>query len=47
MRTDVAILTKEGGGSPVRNPSTSAEDSRLASLISLEEILKQVEVIAP
>lgn len=45
MRTDVAILTKEGGGSPVRNPSTSAEDSRLASLISLEEILKQVEEI--
>eukprot|EP01018_Ginkgo_biloba_P002957 Gb_34369 [translate_table: standard] len=45
MRTDVALLTKEEGGSPVRNPSTAAEDARLASLISLEDILKQVEDI--
>lgn len=45
MRSDVALLTLEDGGSPVRNPSTAAEDARLASLISLDGILKQVKDI--
>lgn len=44
MRSDTALLTKEEGGSPVRNPSTAAEDARLASLISLDGILKKVKV---
>lgn len=44
MRTDVALLTLEEGGSPIRNPSTAAEDARLASLISLDGILNQVKV---
>ena len=41
----MALLTLEGRSSPVRNPSTAAEDARLASLISLDGILKQVKVI--
>ncbi|THU70314.1 hypothetical protein C4D60_Mb08t23690 [Musa balbisiana] len=45
MRSDTALLTKEEGGSPIRNPSTAAEDARLASLISLDAILKQVKEI--
>ncbi|RRT72353.1 hypothetical protein B296_00033949 [Ensete ventricosum] len=45
MRSDTALLTKEEGGSPIRNPSTAAEDARLASLISLDAILKQVKLI--
>lgn len=45
MRGDIALLTLEGGGSPVPNPSTSAEDARLASLISLDGILKQIKDI--
>ncbi|KAL5992670.1 Kinesin-like protein KIN-14L [Asimina triloba] len=45
MRSDIALLTKEEGGSPIRNPSTAAEDARLASLISLDGILKQVKDI--
>ncbi|XVF59093.1 hypothetical protein PTKIN_Ptkin07bG0247200 [Pterospermum kingtungense] len=46
MRSDAALLTLEnGGGSPVQNPSTAAEDARLASLISLDGILKQVKDI--
>ena len=44
MRSDVALLTKEEGGSPIRNPSTASEDARIASLMSLEDILKQAEV---
>lgn len=44
MRGDMALLTQEGG-SPIRNPSTAAEDARLASLISLDSILKQVKEI--
>lgn len=44
MRSDVALLTLEEGGSPIRNPSTAAEDARLASLISLDGILNQVKV---
>lgn len=44
MRSDVALLTLEEGGSPIRNPSTAAEDARLASLISLDGILHQVKV---
>ncbi|KAI5063542.1 hypothetical protein GOP47_0022089 [Adiantum capillus-veneris] len=45
MRADVALLTKEEGGSPIRNPSTASEDARIASLMSLEEIVKQAEDI--
>lgn len=45
MRSDVALLTLGDGGSPVRNPNTAAEDARLASLISLDAITKQVKVI--
>ncbi|KAL3721785.1 hypothetical protein ACJRO7_034169 [Eucalyptus globulus] len=45
MRSDAALLTLEGGSSPTRNPSTAAEDARLASLISLDGILKQVKVL--
>lgn len=44
MRSDVALLTLENGGSPIQNPSTATEDARLASLISLDRILKQVKV---
>jgi hypothetical protein len=45
MRSDVALLTLESGGSPIRNPSTAAEDARLASLISLDGIMKQLKDI--
>jgi hypothetical protein len=45
MRSDAALLTLEDGGLPVQNPSTAAEDARLASLISLDGILKQVKVL--
>lgn len=44
MKNDVALVTLEDGSSPVRNPSTAAEDARLASLISLDGILNQVKV---
>ncbi|CAK7339628.1 unnamed protein product [Dovyalis caffra] len=43
MRSDAALLTLEDGGLPVQNPSTAAEDARLASLISLDGILKQAK----
>ncbi|XP_068636720.1 kinesin-like protein KIN-14L isoform X3 [Aristolochia californica] len=46
MRSDIALLTKEQGGSPIQNPSTASEDARLASLISLDGILKQVKDIS-
>ncbi|KAJ0098110.1 hypothetical protein Patl1_28315 [Pistacia atlantica] len=45
MRSDVALLMLEDGGSPVQNPNTAAEDARLASLISLDAIIKQVKDI--
>ncbi|OMO73007.1 hypothetical protein COLO4_27349 [Corchorus olitorius] len=45
MRNDAALLTLETGSSPIQNPSTAAEDARLASLISLDGILKQVKDI--
>ncbi|KAF5454413.1 hypothetical protein F2P56_024081, partial [Juglans regia] len=45
MRGDVALLTLEDGGSPIQNPSTAAEDARLASLISLDGIVKQIKDI--
>jgi len=45
MRTDTALLAKEEGGSPIRNPPTAAEDARLASLISLDNILKQIKEV--
>ncbi|PON84753.1 Kinesin-like protein Kca1/Kca [Trema orientale] len=45
MRSDAALLTLEDGGPPIQNPSTAAEDARLASLISLDGILKQVKDI--
>ncbi|KAL2521761.1 Kinesin-like protein KCA1 [Forsythia ovata] len=45
MKSDAAMLNLEDGASPIRNPSTAAEDARLASLISLDSILKQVKEI--
>ncbi|XP_058184981.1 kinesin-like protein KIN-14B [Rhododendron vialii] len=45
MRSDAALLTLQDDGSPVNNPSTAAEDARLASLISLDGLLKQVKDI--
>ncbi|KAF3320701.1 kinesin-like protein KCA2 [Carex littledalei] len=45
MRSDSALLSKEEGGSPIRNPSTAVEDARLASLISLDNLLKQAKEI--
>ncbi|KAG4121586.1 hypothetical protein ERO13_D11G217000v2 [Gossypium hirsutum] len=45
MRNDAALLSLENGSSPIQNPSTAAEDARLASLISLDGILKQVKDI--
>lgn len=45
MKNDIALLMLEDGGSPIQNPSTAVEDARLASLISLDGILKQVKVI--
>ncbi|KAG2391736.1 Kinesin-like protein [Vigna angularis] len=45
IRTDWYFTTLENGGSPVQNFSTAAEDARLASLISLDRILKQVKDI--
>jgi len=47
MKSDAALLNLEEGSSPIPNPSTAAEDSRLASLISLDGILKQVKVFIP
>ncbi|CAI9111458.1 OLC1v1011681C2 [Oldenlandia corymbosa var. corymbosa] len=43
MRSDTALLTLAGSGSPIRNPSTATEDARLASLVSLDGILKQAK----
>ncbi|XP_073158813.1 kinesin-like protein KIN-14B isoform X2 [Henckelia pumila] len=45
MKIDAALLTLEDGATPIRNPSTAAEDARLASLISLDGMLKQVKEI--
>ncbi|XP_021803141.1 kinesin-like protein KIN-14B [Prunus avium] len=45
IRSDVALLTLQDGGPPIQNPSTAAEDARLASLISLDGIVKQVKDI--
>ncbi|KAI3717567.1 hypothetical protein L1987_69269 [Smallanthus sonchifolius] len=45
MKGDNALLTLEDGGSPIRNPSSAAEDARLASLIALDSILKQIKEI--
>lgn len=44
MKSDVVMLSLEDGAAAIRNPSTAAEDARLASLISLDGILKQVKV---
>ncbi|XP_017252657.1 kinesin-like protein KIN-14B isoform X2 [Daucus carota subsp. sativus] len=46
MRSDGAFLALQDGGSPIRNPSTAAEDARLSSLITLEGILNQVKDIS-
>ncbi|KAF7829290.1 kinesin-like protein KIN-14B [Senna tora] len=43
IKSDVALLKLEDGGSPIQSPSTAAEDARLASLISLDGILKQIK----
>ncbi|XP_042038788.1 kinesin-like protein KIN-14B [Salvia splendens] len=45
MKNDAEMLNLESGAAPIRNPSTAAEDARLASLISLDSILKQVKDI--
>lgn len=45
MRGEAMVLTLEDGGSQIPNPSTAAEDARLASLISLDGLLKQVKDI--
>ncbi|GAA0147431.1 microtubule binding motor protein [Lithospermum erythrorhizon] len=45
MRNDEALLTLHDGGSPIRNPSTATEDARLASLVSLDGIVKQIKDI--
>ncbi|CAN0858315.1 Kinesin-like protein KIN-14A [Linum grandiflorum] len=45
MKNDEALLTLENGSPPIQNPSTAAEDARLASLISLDSILKHVKDI--
>ncbi|XP_028754551.1 kinesin-like protein KIN-14B [Neltuma alba] len=45
MRSDVALLKLDDGGSPIQSPSTAAEDARLASLIALDGILKQIKDI--
>ncbi|KAL4569269.1 hypothetical protein LXL04_024905 [Taraxacum kok-saghyz] len=45
MKNDGALLTLEDGGSPIRNPSSAAEDARLASLIALDGIMKQLKEI--
>ncbi|XP_065873020.1 kinesin-like protein KIN-14B isoform X2 [Euphorbia lathyris] len=45
LRNDMALLTLDDGGSSIHNPSTAAEDARLASLISLDGISKQVKDI--
>nr|XP_043638711.1 kinesin-like protein KIN-14B isoform X2 [Erigeron canadensis] len=45
MKGDNALLTLEDGGSPIRNPSSAAEDARLASLIALDGILKHIKEI--
>ncbi|KAG6387311.1 hypothetical protein SASPL_152498 [Salvia splendens] len=44
MKNDTEMLNLESGAAPIRSPSTSAEDARLVSLISLDSILKQVKV---
>ncbi|KAJ8771171.1 hypothetical protein K2173_025764 [Erythroxylum novogranatense] len=45
MRSDVALFTLENDASPIQTPATAVEDARLASLISLDGILKQVKDI--
>ncbi|KAL6554906.1 Kinesin-like protein KIN-14B [Orobanche gracilis] len=49
MKTDMAMLSMEDGMedgvTPIKNPTTAAEDARLASLISLDSMLKQVKDI--
>ncbi|KAL6548070.1 Kinesin-like protein KIN-14B [Orobanche hederae] len=49
MKSDMAMLSMEDGMedgvTPIKNPTTAAEDARLASLISLDGILRQVKDI--
>ncbi|XP_041995965.1 kinesin-like protein KIN-14A [Salvia splendens] len=45
MKNDAEMLNLESGAAPIRSPSTSAEDARLVSLISLDSILKQVKAV--
>ncbi|KAL3838647.1 hypothetical protein ACJIZ3_023238 [Penstemon smallii] len=45
MKSDEGLMNLEDGATPIRNPSTAAEDARLASLISLDSIMKQVKDI--
>lgn len=44
IKGDDVILNMEDGATTIANPSTAAEDARLASLISLDSIMKQVKV---
>ena len=45
MRSDVALLTLEGGSSPIRNPSTEDEDARLASLILMWKKYPPIDIL--
>ncbi|KAL9691607.1 hypothetical protein QQ045_012032 [Rhodiola kirilowii] len=45
IKIDAAMLNVEEGSIPIQHPSTAAEDARLASLISLDSILKQVKEV--
>ncbi|XP_054823170.1 kinesin-like protein KIN-14B [Prosopis cineraria] len=46
MRSDAAFLTLDCGGSPIQNPfAAAAEDTQLASLISLDGLLKEIKSI--
>ncbi|XP_051117491.1 kinesin-like protein KIN-14B [Andrographis paniculata] len=45
MKNDASMFSMEDSAAAIRNPSTAAEDARLASLISLDGILKQAKDI--
>lgn len=45
MRSDASVFSIEDGAASIRNPSTAAEDARLASLIALDGLMRQVKDI--
>ncbi|XP_051114176.1 kinesin-like protein KIN-14B [Andrographis paniculata] len=45
MKSDASLFSLDEGAAPIGNPNTAAEDARLASLISLDGILKQAKDI--